>query len=54
MLVKSSAVDCTLNYAQNSLVDKDYVCYVPNPEETKRDHAWDSDITVDLNRLVWC
>ena len=50
--IKSSAVDCTLNYAQNSLMDKDYVCYVPNPEETKETIAWDSDINVDLNRLA--
>ncbi len=50
--IKSSAVDCTLNYAQNSLMDKNYVCYVPNPEETKETIAWDSDINVDLNRLA--
>lgn len=49
--VKSSAVDCSLNYAQNSLVDKDYVCYVPNPDETNEVISWDSDISVDLNRL---
>lgn len=49
--IKSSAVDCTLNFAQNSLVDKDYICYVPDPEKTKETIAWNSDINVDLKRL---
>jgi len=49
--IKSSAVDCTLNYAQNSLVDKEYVCYVPDPDNTKEIFAWDSDINADIKRL---
>lgn len=49
--IKSAAVDCSLNYAQNHLMDKEYVCYVPNPNETSEKIAWNSDISVDLGRL---
>ena len=50
--VKSCAVDCSLNLPQNSLVDKDYSCYVPDPETTAEKFAWYSDIKDDTNRLA--
>lgn len=49
--VKSSAVDCSLNLPQNSLVDKDYQCYVPDPDSTKEKVSWYSNIQDDINRL---
>lgn len=49
-IVKSSSVDCSLNYAQNHLVDKDYVCYVPDPFKTQEKVLWYSDLQLDLNK----
>lgn len=48
--VKSSSIDCSLNYAQNHLVDKDYVCYVPDPSKTQEKILWYSDLQLDLNK----
>lgn len=48
--VKSSSIDCSLNYAQNHLIDKDYVCYVPDPSKTQEKVLWYSDLQLDLNK----
>lgn len=50
-VIKTSAIDCTLNYAQNSLIEKDYVCYVPSSNKLKHEISWYSNIQDDINSV---